>query len=72
VSGIEIPTLIITKYQTANLWNGGKFGFEGSVVSVIFLVLSLVLVYFNYRNRTPVESGQAELPEIDTNEFILP
>jgi hypothetical protein len=71
VSGIEIPTLIITKYQTANLWNGGKFGFEGSVVSAIFLVLALVLVYFIYRNRIPDESGQLVSLVIDINEITI-
>ena len=65
VSGIKIPTLIVSKYKTANIWNGGEFGFEGSVISLIFIVATLVLVYFLYRNKLSDESEKIIEPEVE-------
>jgi len=61
VSGIEIPTLLVTRYNAANIWNGGKFGFEGSVVSAVLLVLTIVFIYFVFRKRIPSESDEINL-----------
>jgi len=68
VSGVKIPPLLVTSYKTANIWNGGEFGFEGSLLSVFFLVLALVLVYFIFRNRVVVETEEYPAVEIMTNE----
>jgi len=67
VSGIEIPTLLVTKYNTANIWNGGKFGFEGSVVSAVLLVLAILLIYILFRNRVPSVQEELIVSDIEIN-----
>jgi len=66
VSGMNMYKLIETKYTTANNWNGGKFGFEGSVVAVFFLLSALAVVYFLFRNRKPAELDDIQELEIKT------
>jgi membrane protease YdiL (CAAX protease family) len=61
VSGMEIYSLIQTKYETPTIWNGGKFGFEGSVLAIIFETLAIVGLYFLFRNRKPVELPSSEI-----------
>ena len=61
VSGMNFYKLIETKYTTPNNWNGGEFGFEGSIVAVFFLLGALAVIYFLFRNRTAVE----EQPEVE-------
>ena len=51
VSGMNFYKLIETRYETANIWNGGKFGFEGSVIAILFLMAALTLEYILFRNR---------------------
>ena len=55
VSGTKTSAIFITKYSEANIWNGGEFGFEGSIVSTFFLVAAIAIVYFLFRKRTAVE-----------------
>ena len=71
VSGIEIPTLLVTKYNTANIWNGGKFGFEGSVVSAILIVLALLLIYYLFRNRISSEPDELITEDIETEKLSM-
>lgn len=51
VSGIEQYNLIVTKYEAANIWNGGTFGFEGSVLSLGFQLIAIVFIVHLYKNR---------------------
>ena len=51
VSGIEQYSLIVTKYKTANIWNGGGFGFEGSILSVFFQLFSIVIIILIFKKR---------------------
>lgn len=60
VSGLNFYKLIETKYATANNWNGGEFGFEGSIVAVFFLLCALTAIYFLFRNRTAIEEPEVE------------
>ena len=66
VSGTTIYKLIETRYKTANYWNGGEFGFEGSVLAVFFLLSALAVVYFLFRNTKPAESDDIQELEIKT------
>ncbi len=43
-----------------NYWNGGEFGFEGSVVAVFFLLCALVAIYFLFRHREPANKDVEE------------
>jgi len=70
VSGMEISKLIETKYTTANIWNGGEFGFEGSLLSVILIALALGGIFLLFRNRIAEEPD--DLTEIDTETEELP
>jgi len=70
VSGMEISKLIETKYNTANIWNGGEFGFEGSLLSVILIALALVVIFFLFRNRRVLEAD--DLTEFETTTEELP
>ncbi len=67
VSGMNFYKLIETKYTTPNNWNGGEFGFEGSIVAVFFLLGALTAIYFLFRNRKAVEE-----PEIEELEAYSP
>lgn len=67
VSGLNFYKLIETKYATANNWNGGEFGFEGSIVAVFFLLCALTVIYFLFRNRTAIEE-----PEVEELEAYFP
>lgn len=53
VSGFEHYSIIQTKYNTANMWNGGIFGFEGSILCLIFqiVVIALILIKFNKADK---------------------
>ncbi len=51
VSGIALDGLITQELTKANDWlTGGNFGFEGSILVTIMMILSIVVIHFNYRN----------------------
>lgn len=52
VSGIENPSLWEVKYDEPDLWNGGVFGFEGSLMCTILLLVSIMAIYFYFRKHT--------------------
>ncbi|MCE7038845.1 CPBP family intramembrane glutamic endopeptidase [Dyadobacter sp. CY312] len=60
VSGQDQYSLITTTYNEANIWNGGKFGFEGSLLGSLFQIPTIVYVYLKYRNR-PVNVSPTEV-----------
>ncbi len=51
VSGNDFYSFVITTFQKENIWNGGDFGFEGSLISVIFQLLTIASLYFIFRKR---------------------
>jgi len=65
VSGTKTYNLIETNYSQANIWNGGKFGFEGSLIAVLFLAVALVVLYFLFRNRETVGQNEVEINEVE-------
>ncbi len=75
VSGNETWSLVKQTRLTDTLLNGGSFGFEGSLLAVIFQVVALALVFFFFRKRTPeivTTDTEYSQPERDVNEQILP
>lgn len=51
VSGRDTYSLITTKENFANIWNGGSFGFEASILSIWFQLLALLIVFLIFKNR---------------------
>lgn len=49
VSGQDFYSLIEFNYTTANLYNGGEFGFEGSVFSIIAQLLIFIGALYFYK-----------------------
>lgn len=43
VSGEEMPSVLILDYPASNLFNGGNFGFEGSVVCAVLLLIVIIV-----------------------------
>lgn len=51
VSGINNYSLITTHLPSSNLWNGGDFGFEGSILSVVFQIIAIYFVARHYQQE---------------------
>ncbi|NDV42846.1 CPBP family intramembrane glutamic endopeptidase [Flagellimonas sediminis] len=53
VSGVDSYSLIVFETPKKTIFNGGDFGFEGSLLAIIFQILLIFLCYifFNYRSR---------------------
>lgn len=51
VSGTNSYSLIQLKIPENNLINGGEFGFEGSILSIIVQILLIIILYFWYRKK---------------------
>ncbi|NBC58979.1 MAG: CPBP family intramembrane metalloprotease [Bacteroidetes bacterium] len=52
VSGLDSYSLIEFNIPEPNLINGGEFGFEGSILSVIVQVILITSIYFYYNHKT--------------------
>nr|WP_235817831.1 CPBP family intramembrane glutamic endopeptidase [Formosa haliotis] len=53
VSGQDFYSLIEFKITDNNMINGGDFGFEGSIFSVIAQVLAIGAIWFYYNKNQP-------------------
>jgi len=51
VSGNDHYSLININYSNPTIWNGGGFGFEGSVLSIVFQVVAIYLIYDHYNHK---------------------
>lgn len=51
VSGLDAYSLIETTINESNMLNGGNFGFEGSYLSTIAQVITMLLLYYCYKKR---------------------
>ena len=51
VSGQDTYSIIEFSITDKNLLNGGAFGFEGSIFSVIAMLITIVLIEFYYRKK---------------------
>lgn len=56
VSGINIYSLVELNIPKYNLWNGGNFGFEGSILSVLnqTMLIIFIIIFFNTKLRVDV------------------
>lgn len=52
VSGLDGYSLIIQKRLENNIWNGGEFGFEGSVIAMILQVICIIILYLYFSKKT--------------------
>lgn len=51
VSGNDFYSFVITGFTKGNIWNGGDFGFEGSVISLLFQTVMIAVFYYIFRKR---------------------
>ena len=59
VSGMKLtPTLINITLPADNVWNGGMFGFEGSVVCTILMLIFIACVIFYFQKKIKRENSQ--------------
>jgi membrane protease YdiL (CAAX protease family) len=56
VSGIKTYSIIEFSKPEDNIINGGSFGFEGSVISVIIQVLVILSLYFWYERKKNIKT----------------
>ncbi|RDC57313.1 CPBP family intramembrane metalloprotease [Pedobacter chinensis] len=66
VSGIKFPSILMQERLENNIWNGGDFGFEGSMLCLVFQIISIIAVYrlFKQRNfRMLMYSGYNDIPD---------
>lgn len=49
VSGVNVYSIVDHEYTSATIWNGGGFGWEGSLICTILLTVSIGVLYFIYR-----------------------
>lgn len=64
VSGQDIYSLTIMKRTKDTIWNGGKFGFEGSVTCIIFQLIAIAVVYKIY-------SGKSDELQVNDTDYML-
>jgi membrane protease YdiL (CAAX protease family) len=60
VSGKDTYSIITTKENAANIWNGGGFGFEASILSISFQIIALFIIFLIFKSR---ESGETSFSE---------
>jgi uncharacterized protein len=52
VSG-HVTYSLFTQSRTADtIWNGGKFGFEGSVLSLVFQIIAILALWWYYSKKS--------------------
>lgn len=51
VSGSKGYNLIQQSHINNNIWNGGDFGFEGSIISIILQIFCILFFYFIFKNE---------------------
>ena len=51
VSGVDITGVIIQDIQGPDLITGGTFGFEGSIIATLLMVISIVLLHYRYQEE---------------------
>lgn len=53
VSGVDVTGVIIQDIQGPDLITGGTFGFEGSIIATLLMVISIVLLHYKYQEEIP-------------------
>ncbi|CAL65005.1 CPBP family intramembrane glutamic endopeptidase [Christiangramia forsetii] len=52
VSGQDFYSIIELRINEANIWNGGNFGFETSVLSTVAQIIFIIWIYFYFRKES--------------------
>jgi len=60
VSGQDFYSIIELRIREANIWNGGNFGFETSVLSTVAQIIFLICIYFYFRKESFEENHISE------------
>jgi len=62
VSGNKEYSLITQSRTTDTIWNGGEFGFEGSLLAVIFLILAIAgfTIYYRWKEQLVLSTAEGE------------
>lgn len=55
VSGQDFYSIVEFKIKEANIWNGGNFGFEASVLSTAAQLIFIIWIYFYFRKEDSTE-----------------
>jgi membrane protease YdiL (CAAX protease family) len=58
VSGNNRPSLLEVNYYHPNLWNGGAFGFEGSLICTILSAGAIIAMYFYFRKYAKLTGSE--------------
>lgn len=59
VSGYKLQSVFIQTLSGSNLYTGGLFGFEGSIICAILLLISLIVLYNVFSKRYDIVKQQA-------------
>lgn len=51
VSGLKLTTLFQQSLNGPQLWTGGPFGFEGSLICPLLFIIAVILFYFAFTRR---------------------
>jgi len=54
VSGQDYYSMVVTSFQKADEWNGGAFGFEGSILSIPFQIFAIIFIFSKFKSRLPI------------------
>ena len=63
VSGVDFPTMVTQNISGSELWTGGEFGFEGSLLATLLMIISIVIFNFYYQRKSP-DVYPSELDEL--------
>ena len=55
VSGAHLYSLINANHDTDNIWNGGNFGFEGSILSIYVQLIAFFLIIILFKDRKEMD-----------------
>ncbi len=51
VSGVDVKGVIIQDLSGSDLWTGGEFGFEGSLIATMLMTVTIVFLQIIYRQQ---------------------
>lgn len=51
VSGNQQYSIVQTKFNTATIWNGGYFGFEGSILCLLLQLVAIAFILVEYKKN---------------------
>ena len=50
VSGVGVSGIIVQETSTTDIWTGGAFGFEGSLIATILMIIAIAILHLKYKN----------------------